>query len=789
MRATFAIVGAIAVALLTSTSATAQALGWDIPHRGAHVFTRTTEQFEVMGPPSRLRPEWLIADGASPTPHEWRYYTCPENAVPADFEQPAFDDQKWLLGRGEFGPGKATQQRTLWANAVICVRSTTTLGVKKPKALWFVVDHDDGVRIWCNGKLLVADDGHGRGRSYVVMGSALDAWQPGDNVLAAKCTNTGGGQHFDLAVAAFSTLPAGVRTQEDLLRTVREERELGDRVRGDLFGGFRPPALLLQGELDAKGQYVEIPPGDLRDLAWWLALDLRPSLVGGTVQADAWRLHRLGDLQVRGRADAVEPDGWQTMELTVKNTAEPALRGESKRFVERHVKPQVVYGFDGDLRIRRRVVVQNGKARVVEFQSDLQGRVLRGKDWKENAAQLRQRETWSYKATRDNQDPEFRVAVGDALRKGTARLREQLKDLNGAYVKVQNEDAGNSYHSGRLALGLLALVKGGISKDDEVVQRGYAELRRRKLFDSYSLANAIMAIEALYVPDNEAGDMRSGLIDRARKRQPSAEDMVLLQRWAAHLLTNIDNRVDQAYLMRFNYTGGDGFDNSVNQYALLGLYSAHLCGVEIKQSVWEAAANHLLAAQSSEGPRVQLDLVDYRTHARRQADPDGTFTVGQSICRANGWSYQEPKSDGEFTPTWGSMTAAGITGLAICEAGLQEHPLQKRVKLMSDSRRARDDGFAWLAQWMTPRQHAGAIGRQQSWIYYYLYSLERAALLAGVALIQDRDWYFEGAMVLVLVQHDDGHWPAELHWDMDIERNAMAILFLKQSTAPVLTGK
>ena len=42
---------------------------------------------------------------------------------------------------------------------------------------------------------------------------------------------------------------------------------------------------------------------------------------------------------------------------------------------------------------------------------------------------------------------------------------------------------------------------------------------------------------------------------------------------------------------------------------------------------------------------------------------------------------------------------------------------------------------------------------------------------------------------LVKTQHDDGHWPAELHWDLDIERNAMAILFLKQSTAPVLTGK
>ena len=90
---------------------------------------------------------------------------------------------------------------------------------------------------------------------------------------------------------------------------------------------------------------------------------------------------------------------------------------------------------------------------------------------------------------------------------------------------------------------------------------------------------------------------------------------------------------------------------------------------------------------------------------------------------------------------------------------------------------------------MTVRYHPGALTRQQRWHYYYLYGLERAALLSGVALIQDRDWYFEGAMMLVLSQLQDGNWPSELTGDEQIERNAMAILFLKQSTSPVLAGK
>ena len=43
--------------------------------------------------------------------------------------------------------------------------------------------------------------------------------------------------------------------------------------------------------------------------------------------------------------------------------------------------------------------------------------------------------------------------------------------------------------------------------------------------------------------------------------------------------------------------------------------------------------------------------------------------------------------------------------------------------------------------------------------------------------------------MLVLAQLENGDWPAEVTGDEQIERNAMAILFLKQSTSPVLTGK
>ncbi len=779
--------------LLPALPGLAQQIGWDVPHRGAHVYTRTTEQFDVAAPPSKLRPDWLVLDGTADEPHRWRYFTCPQHGVPKDFGDPAFDDREWPIGCGEFGSDSATnrEQRTPWQSDVLCLRTKVEFAAKKVKALWFLLDHDDGVRIWLNGKLVVADDGYGRNRCYVVMGSALEACADDSAVLAVQCTNVAGPQHLDVALAAFTALPPAVRTADDLLRIVREEVELVARARRELFGAYRPPPLLLQGELDGKGQYVVIPPGDLRDLAWWLATDLRPGLAGNPVQHDAARVYRLGDLQLRGRAGPVEDDGWQTIEVSVRNTLEPAPRLDSKRHVDRFVRPHVLYGFDGTLAVRRHLTVAGGKARVDEWRSELQGRVLRleGKEWKLHAATLRQREAWRLTATRDNQDVEFRTQVSAAIQRGTKKLREHLKDLGSNDLKAQADDATDTFHTGRLALGLLALVKGGVPKDDEVVQRGFAELRRRRLLDTYSLANAIMAIESLHIPASETGDLRSGAIPRPRARKLDRDDHALVQRWAEDMLGNVDTRVGIDQLVRFNYTAGERFDNSVNQYGLLGLYSAHLCGVQIGPVVWEAAANHLLSSQSSGGEKIDLDLVDYRTLARRQSAPDTPFTMARTTSRANGWSYHGPRDDGELTPTWGSMTCAGITGLAICEAALLDHATIKRPTLVGAMRTARDDGFAWLARWMTARHHAGAIERQQQWFYYYLYSLERAALLSGIALVQDRDWYFEGAMVLVLAQEDNGNWPGELHWDRIVERDAMAILFLKQSTAPVLTGR
>jgi hypothetical protein len=777
---------ALLAALAAPLTAGVQGPGLQVPERGALVYERTTQQFAVEAPPAKLRPVPLIPGPDGAEPQLWRHWSGAAEAAPHGFEQPGFDDRSWPEGAGSFGPGGAASGHgTEWSSEMLCVCTKLDLGRKKPSALLFVLDHDDGVRVWLNGRLVVADDGHGHGRNYVVAGKALDAWQAGENTLALRCTNIGGAQFLGIQVSCFPTLPRGLRNDDELLAALREEREAAQKVHRELFGAYRMPPLLLHGDLDASRRTVRIPPGDLRDLAWWLAMDVRCGTSGGSIHAEARRLFRLGDLKVRGTATATDADGWQTLTYSVKNTPEPAAGTDGKRHVERFVVPHVWYGFDGTLTVRRRLVPQGNDVQVTAFETSLTGNVLRGKQWKETAATLEQREVWRLTGQHENQDVAFRLRVGKAIEMGTNRLREQLKNLDRNNLEPQPDDANNSYHGGRLAIGLLALVKGGVPKDDPVVQAGFAELRQRPLLDTYSLANALMAVEALYAPESEQADLRSGTIDRPRPRQPSAEDKALMAQWVAQLLGNADTRVDAQQLLRFHYRPGPGFDNSLQQYGVLGLYSAHLCGVDVPGWVWEAAANHQLSCQATNGYKIELGLTDYRTHAQRGRSSE---TTAKFFAYTNGWSYHGNRDGGEDTPVWGSMVCAGLSSLSICQSVLQESP-RRHGKLFGEIQRARNDAFAWLAEHMTMRQHPGAIERQPRWLYYYLYSLERAALLSGIALIQGRDWYFEGAMVLVSIQNEDGNWPPELMWDLGVERNAMAILFLKQSTRPVLTGR
>ena len=174
-------------------------------------------------------------------------------------------------------------------------------------------------------------------------------------------------------------------------------------------------------------------------------------------------------------------------------------------------------------------------------------------------------------------------------------------------------------------------------------------------------------------------------------------------------------------------------DNSVSQFALLGLQAA---------SRW-----HVLAAPET----WKRNLAAYRA---RQ-------------CEDGGWDYLNKGATG-----YGSMTCAGICALAIdrYETGEKEATVDEQL----------ERGLAWLDRNFSVSTNP-ANGTNH--LYYYLYSLERVGRILDTEFVGSHEWYPLGARFLVDNQKPNGKW-VELTDDEDPRlATSFALLFLTRATA------
>ncbi|MBI4604884.1 MAG: VWA domain-containing protein, partial [Planctomycetes bacterium] len=177
--------------------------------------------------------------------------------------------------------------------------------------------------------------------------------------------------------------------------------------------------------------------------------------------------------------------------------------------------------------------------------------------------------------------------------------------------------------------------------------------------------------------------------------------------------------------------GQDG-DNSVSQYAVLGLHAASRSGLRLSPEVWTRG------------------LAAYRA---RQGD-DGN------------WYYTGKSSSG-----YGSMTCAGVCSVAIALHELGEKEPAKDPAVQA--------GLAWLSRSFSVSEHPGSKGR---WHYYYLYALERVGRVLGTDFIGEHEWYPEGARYLVDAQKEDGGWVGEGEEKDPRLAASFALLFLTRAT-------
>lgn len=201
---------------------------------------------------------------------------------------------------------------------------------------------------------------------------------------------------------------------------------------------------------------------------------------------------------------------------------------------------------------------------------------------------------------------------------------------------------------------------------------------------------------------------------------------------------------------------GDGFEgpatprdrNNYNGYlAVLGVSAASRRGVAVPEEYWRRIASHWRSIQQDDG----------------------------------GWGYLVHRA-GEQSRAfpYGSMTAAGVVTLSIC----QEQSSRTSAQPGGTEAHYRAWSRAW--EWLEDHYSIEINPRRgPEWYYHWMFNLQQLGRITGRRYIGNADWYRQGMRELLRRQRDDG----SFSFGPRSEATCLALLFLAQGRAPVLFNK
>jgi len=341
----------------------------------------------------------------------------------------------------------------------------------------------------------------------------------------------------------------------------------------------------------------------------------------------------------------------------------------------------------------------------------------------------------------------FDQQVTEAVERGVKYLRESQRG-DGTWesiVRVVPE-------RGVTALGMLALIKSGVAKDDAAVLNALKAIRapdgpavsgpyQARAYEQYVWGVEIMALAAMEEP---------------AYRQ-------LIQDRTTALLKKQHQGAWDYYDDHDGGTGPRGGDTSMVQIALLGLREAAQAGVRVHPRVWRSALNWIRKGQLKDGGFLCEPYWIAKHHGKHH------------LVSATG------------------MTAAGIACLLVCREQLgKQVKKQEREAIDAAVKRAAHR----IGELFTARPDNRAAGHHTWHHYYYLYGLERAGTLSNTAVFGERNWYEEGAAYVLSSQNADGGWaprpdtpglPKAMINRSSALQAAFALLFLRRATRPILT--
>jgi hypothetical protein len=372
-------------------------------------------------------------------------------------------------------------------------------------------------------------------------------------------------------------------------------------------------------------------------------------------------------------------------------------------------------------------------------------------------------------------DPALELKIDDAVVKGVWYLKEH-QQADGAWGNAL--PAGQVVPVGYTALPGLALLESGVAGDDAVIQKAAKFVRQetpklspRSNYDTYEAALAILFLDRLGGPspeDNaliqlEALRLIAG--QRADDWGWAYQNPDLDPKQVPELIKQLRDEKVPLDTWRQAALKGKPFDpgpsnNSTTQFAVLGLWVAGRHGVPIHKSI---------------------DLVEKRFRMTQlTAGPD---PGGHMLNLEGAWPYSP--GAGTSSSPWPTMTAAGLLGLAVAHGATIDPAKQKQNPLNDDAVKG---GLAMLGREIDRPDEKTA---NRALDLYFLWSVERVAVLYNLARIENKDWYGWGSKELLARQQADGHWQAGAYYDNNaIHDTCFALLFLKQANlAQDLTDK
>jgi hypothetical protein len=402
----------------------------------------------------------------------------------------------------------------------------------------------------------------------------------------------------------------------------------------------------------------------------------------------------------------------------------------------------------------------------------------------------------------DDLDP----AAEEAIRMGCEHL-EGIQESDGSFPGL------NAGYSGNTALCLLAMLHGGWDRNSGPIKRGLewlldydpgkmkrgGEVAGVGYGNTYSDAIVLMFLQKYY----EREQIEHGVFWCNDKAEYEKARKAVWEKIDAKHRTLIDKMVEHINDAHVNTDqGGFGYypggvaaggmagasptysDNSCSQYAILGYKAASLLGAKLNTEKLRHEAKRLIAQYYA------VETMDEVEFVRSEDDKKSTSKEWKSKIRPGGWGYI---AGSKSSPAI-QLTAAGVSSLVICQ-----DELKLRGELDNELDRAIELTIHGAQTWMATAYYKGGeaggldlmlnAGGMDGWsVFYNLYSVERACVLAGLKVLgKDVDWYEIGAEALIEHQNPEGNWGPENMAVPQTVNDCLAILFLKKASMPVIT--